>query len=634
MCGNVAFLAVLVWFFSAESRSDTFLSKITRDYLDSFTNDFCGPCSKREATPSGNSSCTCSGSIQCLTNKNGMPQGSVYVRSEGKCESSCKLKSSNKCFYWGQFEPLIVLDLQDLTSTHEFHKEVAYLSCKWGETIAYLDASGNWEQVSLSANAFQVLPVNGQELMRNPSIKVNQRSASLTKLGGHIMKLGLNCTRRDNNQIIRKCLVFKSKGKLNFTLCNYTATTTTSPPPPSSSTTTVNSTVTPSNITTTTPPGGDMYPLIVALLTLLAVCVTLGASVMCFCYFKRGSNWNLHRRERRDFADNQNEQTYIKQEDQEPVYVELPEVLPVDSNSSDTSSAVAAERKQCTEDEVIVNPYVNGALFTIGRSPTSDPLPRKPIQRGNTPTQEPTCNLNVTDGQDKSIVLKNPRVRESSVGSPSMLRSNVDNLTTPREDEDKVVKLRHPHSRETDEDNFDYQGLAEQTRVKSLFVCPCCEKNVHYQRLSTPDQCECERKDRPSQKRQSIYESLSHERGKRESLYASPLRASKEIEGSRNMEQSPEYHTLESDEIDSSQEPVDQVYPDYNELEEPEQTCCEADEDNNKSSRLSQHADGDSEIPRKLLEIIHADDNPVYTFACKEKKEKSKVYTRERSRSI
>ena len=117
----------------------------------------------------------------------------------------------------------------------------------------------------------------------------------------------------------------------------------------------------------------------------------------------------------------------------------------------DTSSGVAAERKQCTEDEVIVNPYVSGALFTIGRSPTSDPLPRKPIQKGNTPTQEPTGNLNVTDGQDKSIVLKNPRFRGSSVGSSSMLRSNVDNLTTPREDEDKVAKLRHPHSRETDE---------------------------------------------------------------------------------------------------------------------------------------------------------------------------------------
>ncbi|XP_067024804.1 uncharacterized protein [Acropora muricata] len=632
MCGNVAFLAVLVWFFSAESRTDTFISKITRDHLDSFTNDFCGPCSKYEATPSANSSCTCSGSIPCFREK--YPRGSVFVRSKGKCESSCSLRSSHDCFPWVTHDPFEVIDLEDLTSEYKFIKGFTYLSCTWGQTIAYLNASGNWEQVNLSSNAFQVLPEDGQYRIPNPSIKLNQRSASLTKLGGHIMKLGLNCTKKENNEIILKWLLFKSKGKLNFTLCNYTVTTTTSPPPPSSSTTTVTSTVTPSSSTTTTPPGGDMYPLIVALLTLLAVCVTLGASLMCFCYFKRGSNWNLHRRERRDFADNQNEQTYIKQEDQEPVYVELPEVLPVNSSSSDTSSAVAAGRKQCTEDEVIVNPYVSGALFTIGRSPTSDPLPRKPIQRGNTPTQEPTCNLNVTDGQDKSIVLKNPRVRESSVGSPSMLRSNVDNLTTPREDEDKVVKLRHPHSRETDEDNFDYQGLAEQTRVKSLFVCPCCEKNVHYQRLSTPDQCECERKDRPSQKRQSIYESLSHERGKRESLYASPLRASKEIEGSRNMEQSPEYHTLESDEIDSSQEPVDQVYPDYNELEEPEQTCCEADEDNNKSSRLSQHADGDSEIPRKLLEIIHADDNPVYTFACKEKKEESKVYTRERSRSI
>jgi len=632
MCGSVAFLAVLVWFFSAESRSDTFMSKITRDYLDSFTNGVCGPCSKYEATPSRNSlgSCTCSGSMKCLTDPT-MHRGSVFVRSKGKCESDCHLKSSNGCNFWGRKEPFKVIDLENLTSTHNFFMGSTYLSCTWRQTIAYLDASGDWEQVNLSANAFQVLPVNGWP--RYQLVKVNQRSASLTKLGGHIMKLDLNCTRRDN-EIDPKCLVFKSKGKLNFTLCNYTVTTTTSPPPPSSSTTTVTATVTPSSITTTNPPGDEMYPLIVALLTLLAVCLTLGASVMCFCYFKRGSNWNLHRREKRDFADNQNQQTYIKQEDQEPVYVELPEVLPVDSNSSDTSSAVAAERKQCTEDEVIVNPFVSGALFTIGRSPTSDPLPRKPIQKGNTPTQEPAGNLNVTDGQDKSIVLKNPRVRESSVGSSSMLRSNVDNLTTPREDEEKVVKLHHPHSRETDEDNFDYQGLAERTRVKSLFVCPCCEKNVHYQRLCTPDQCECLRKDRPSQKRQSIYESLSHERGKRESLYASPLRASKEIEGSRNMEQSPEYHTLESDEIDSSQEPVDQVYPVYNELEEPEQTCCEADEDNNKSSRLSQHADGDSEIPRKLLEIIHADVNPVYSFACKKEKEESKDYTRERSRSI
>ena len=99
MCGSVAFLAVLVWFFSAESRSDTFMSEITRDYLDSFTNDFCGPCSNYEATPSRNSSgsCTCSGSIKCLTDKYGRPQGSVFVRSNAKCESSCNL-TSKRCF--------------------------------------------------------------------------------------------------------------------------------------------------------------------------------------------------------------------------------------------------------------------------------------------------------------------------------------------------------------------------------------------------------------------------------------------------------------------------------------------------------------------------------------------------------
>ena len=38
--------------------------------------------------------------------------------------------------------------------------ERGYLSCKWGQKIAYLDASGNWTQVNLSANAFEVLPVN------------------------------------------------------------------------------------------------------------------------------------------------------------------------------------------------------------------------------------------------------------------------------------------------------------------------------------------------------------------------------------------------------------------------------------------------------------------------------------------
>ena len=40
------------------------------------------------------------------------------------------------------------------------------------------------------------------------------------------MKLGLNCTKRLNNEIIPKCLVFKSKGKLN---CKYQVTATIKP---------------------------------------------------------------------------------------------------------------------------------------------------------------------------------------------------------------------------------------------------------------------------------------------------------------------------------------------------------------------------------------------------------------------
>ena len=79
------------------------------------------------------------------------------------------LAGSEKCFYWVNLEPLIVLDLQDLTTTKEFSMGNDYLSCKWGQTIAYLDASGNWTQVNLSANAFEVLP-NGKP--REQRIKV------------------------------------------------------------------------------------------------------------------------------------------------------------------------------------------------------------------------------------------------------------------------------------------------------------------------------------------------------------------------------------------------------------------------------------------------------------------------------
>ena len=138
MRGSVAFLAVLVWFFSAESRSDTFISKITRNHVDSFTNDFCGPCSEYEATPSGNSSCTCSRSIQCLTNKenkDGKPQGSVYVRSKGKCESSCDLTS--KCCFKSVIVKLVKKNLivksgkKLANATNFWNLQIGYDICKF-----------------------------------------------------------------------------------------------------------------------------------------------------------------------------------------------------------------------------------------------------------------------------------------------------------------------------------------------------------------------------------------------------------------------------------------------------------------------------------------------------------------------
>lgn len=129
MCGNVAFLAVLVWFFAAESRSDTFMSKITRDHLDdSFTNGICGPCSKYKATPSKNSSgsCTCSsGSNPCLTlTGQNKPSGSaVYVRWKGKCQSSCELK--RECCFKSLVEIIVTkkpncLEGQEVGERNEF----------------------------------------------------------------------------------------------------------------------------------------------------------------------------------------------------------------------------------------------------------------------------------------------------------------------------------------------------------------------------------------------------------------------------------------------------------------------------------------------------------------------------------
>ena len=75
-----------------------------------------------------------------------------------------------------------------------------------------------------------------------------------------------------------------------------------------------------------------------------------------------------------------------------------------------------------------------------------------------------------------------------------------------------------------DEGDLDYQGLVKGKRAQSMFICPSCNENPDYQRLSRPGHCPHERTEERRQKSASFYESLSHERATRESLYASPSR--------------------------------------------------------------------------------------------------------------
>ena len=70
-----------------------------------------------------------------------------------------------------------------------------------------------------------------------------------------------------------------------------------------------------------------------------------------------------------------------------------------------------------------------------------------------------------------------------------------------------------------------YQGLTKRTRTQSMFICPSCNESPDYQRLSTPGHCpHKEKADNTREKRGSFYESLTLERGSRESFYATPSR--------------------------------------------------------------------------------------------------------------
>ena len=78
----------------------------------------------------------------------------------------------------------------------------------------------------------------------------------------------------------------------------------------------------------------------------------------------------------------------------------------------------------------------------------------------------------------------------------------------------------------TEEENPDlYQGLEKGKRAQSMFICPSCNANSDYQRLSRPGHCPHEGNQEREEKSRSFYESLTTERGARESVYMNPSRA-------------------------------------------------------------------------------------------------------------
>lgn len=170
---------------------------------------------------------------------------------------------------------------------------------------------------------------------------------------------------------------------------------------------------------------------------------------------------------------------------------------------------------------------------------TTDPLPSRPELAGNTDTQVhagAACQNDEGEalGQaaEYSIVLKNPKVVEASSMSLPRSENDFTKLSGAHEQEEESIGDHHHHVVQDDTDNStvhlecegtgkDYQMLLQSKRAHSVFICPSCNKNPDYQRLSMTQNCPHGTKDIPKQNRESIYQSLSRpEPGSRESVYA------------------------------------------------------------------------------------------------------------------
>ena len=196
---------------------------------------------------------------------------------------------------------------------------------------------------------------------------------------------------------------------------------------------------------------------------------------------------------------------------------------------------------------VLLNPNVYEAQFLVQRR-TTDPLPSRPELTKNTTTQVDAGPVSRNDegetigeATEDSIVFKNPKVEEATSSSLPRSENDFTKLSGAHEPEGQSIddhhhhvendidnSTVHPESEGTGE-NLDYQVLLPGKRPHSVFICPSCNDNPVYQRLSMPHSCPHGTKDKPEENRASFYESLrGHEPGSQESVYARPSRNTEE----------------------------------------------------------------------------------------------------------
>ncbi|KAM7438006.1 hypothetical protein ABFA07_012415 [Porites harrisoni] len=597
----------VVWYLIIKARGDVFYSEIERhsdSNDDTFTNEYCNNCSSFDAEVDVHQAGRC----KCKADKT----DSLFLRSERRCKSGWDFKEEQepKCCPWDwQLQPrqpspvnVKVINVTDVNPEHRFARD-PHSPCHLTSYIAYLDVTGNWTKFNLSGNVFKV--ENGNLVSFNSKIKITQKSPSLTNLSGRIIKLGLNCTGQNPRET---CLLFRVKGVVKFPLCNYTLPSTFSPSPTrfASSTAHVNITSTPSvntPITTTKPPSSSSSPTV----AIKIIAITLGAvlflvligAVLYFLYKQDHICKSRERQANMGVAVISNPAQQSNRENEEHVYDDL---LGVCSSNEQISgnSVEMKELKQSEEKPILLvsNPYVTDSSLS-----GSKPLPFRPDQNND---------HNVVGQGDVSLVLENPGGQESQ--SESLLRVKDDFVHQQESSEETEVELEHHQHQHhhgdavdgTEDENPDlYQGLKKGNRAQSMFICPSCNANSDYQRLSRPGHCPHEGNQEREEKSRSFYESLTTERGARESVYMNPSRADEEDQDNAN--KIPDYHTLEPDETEPNDAQEKPSTHDYNVLEEPEQASIEPlDEDKKQEPPVS---------PR-------AENSPVYEEPCKKKTSK------------